>query len=135
MIQVTHQGTIDPEAGEGLQTVYTLDDGVDEATRAEAAALCQRVLWLRIRTANERKWMRAELVRRTRMALLQAARARKEKVNEKSILIENEAIQTGMLKLEAEIRADSQLAGEVPDTHMDRLRAEVAQEAPPTAET
>ena len=133
MIHVTHQGTIDPDCGEGLQTVYTLDDGADEATRADAAALCQRVLWQRIRTANERKWLRAELVRRTRLALLHAARARKEKVDEQGLLGEEKAIRTGMLKLEAEIRTDAQLAGETPDTCMERLRQEVAQEEQTTA--
>jgi hypothetical protein len=129
MIQVTHQGTIDPETGEALQTVYTLDDGADEATRAAAAAQCQRVLWTRIRTANERKWLKAELVRRTRLALILAARARKEKVDEQGLLSEEKAIRTGMLKLEAEIRSDAQMAAEEPDTCMARLRAEVAQDA------
>lgn len=127
-MQVTHQGTIDPETGEAIQTVYVLDDAVTEADEAEASARRQRILWQRIRSGNERKWVKAELVKRKRRALLQTARENKTKVDEQGIMAEEKHINTGLLKLEAEIRADAELCGESADACMERLRAEVARE-------
>jgi len=132
-MQVTHQGTVDPEIGEALQTVYVLADDAETSTMTAAAFRCQAVLWAVLRRANERKWVKAELVKRKRRDLLTAARARKEKVREQDITHEEIGITTGMLKLEAEIRADAQMAGEDPDTCMDRLRAEVTQDETPEA--
>lgn len=125
-MQVTHQGICDPETGEGLQTVYTLADDADVGTIVAAALRCQEALWTVIRKANERKYLKLGLVRRKRAEGLARARAAKMKIREQDITNEEIAINTSMVKLEAEIRADAQMAGEPPEACMERLRAEGA---------
>ena len=122
--QCTHQGNIDPDIGEALQTNYRMPGDSTEAELFQRALMLHRVSWMMIATRNQRTWIRDFRVRETRRQVLARARANKEKIREADFQQDEQAIGTRLAKLEADIRVDAEMAGEDAEAVMMRIRSE-----------
>ena len=122
--QCTHQGNIDPDIGEALQTNYRMPGDSTEAQLFQRALMLHRVSWMMIATRNQRTWIRDFRVRETRRQVLLRARQNKEKIREADFQQDEQAISTRLAKLEADIRVDAEMAGEDADALMERIRTE-----------
>lgn len=124
MYHIVHQATVDPELGEALQTAYNLDDGATREEMEARALLCHQVVWRMVRENNHRKYQRVLALKRERERARARAAQGKLKVSQADLLKDEMDLQTAVVKLEADVRADAELAGEDADHLLARLRAE-----------
>lgn len=127
MAEFVHRGQIDPANSEELTASWSVsDDATVEEMEAQALKR-QSVLWKLIRRANETKLLKAIRVREERRKGIERARFAKVKIDESNLHGEDKAIATAMVKLEADIRADAEVAGEDADAVIARIRSEALQ--------